>query len=275
MNIKHLIFGLLPLQSYGHYDKAKAKAAKDAFFDKIAGTGSEGFFKDVFSYINSLRTGPEKDKGPCAALDFDGNVLSNALLYTVYKYQVKNHRFAFTTEDDIDRVFGFSLADQSCVPTVYDFKVAKGMVTVKFTAILEKIKTLFNSIKSKKDGADLAGAIFAWGYMSYKHMGKKELATDCNYLKTTVEYRLLYGMTTNQKRKLMVEAVAAAALEEQQQKALDKQPKLRNESVRDQGPQLEKYPATIDHHTFHYITLTIDIELVQVTWNHFLESVKV
>ncbi|KAL0582289.1 hypothetical protein ABG067_007852, partial [Albugo candida] len=26
---------------------------------------------------------------------------------------------------------------------------------------------------------------------------------------------------------------------------------LRNESVRDQGPQLEKYPATIDHHTFH------------------------
>ncbi|CCI42062.1 unnamed protein product [Albugo candida] len=208
MNIKHLIFGLLPLQSYGRYDKAEADRTKEAFFDEIKDTGSKPFFDKVFSYIDQLNE--NNDFVLRALLDFDGTIATNAFLTTVFEYQVENHRFAFKSKDDIDKVFGFSLVDKkklSCVPTTFKGDMENNVQpTGDFSKIVDLIKKSF-ATGSLKDGPTTANLIYTWNKQAYVHM---KATKGCEYLHHTLQVRLLHNMGEKARETLMRDALAAA-----------------------------------------------------------------
>ncbi|CCI42077.1 unnamed protein product [Albugo candida] len=204
MNIRHLIFGLLPLQSYGHYDKAKAKVAEEAFFKKIEGTGSEDFFKRVFAHIDDLPRTNSED--PCGGFDLDSTLIDHSIKSPTFAYQLKKEQYAFK-ETDLDTVFGFVKAEagKDCIPPKsVEFKTEGKSVRIEFGKIVESIKKKFLSSKMKPKEEDVRDLIVSWDHASYRFMvGKPK----CRYLMSTLKLRLMYKMTDVEKNDLIKEVL--------------------------------------------------------------------
>ncbi|KAL0589622.1 hypothetical protein ABG067_002171 [Albugo candida] len=199
MNIKHLIFGLLPLQSYGQYNEAKKEFEK-----AIAGTGSQDFFERVFALIDSLQGKNSKDT--CGAFDLDSTLIDHSIKGPTFAYQLKNAKYDFK-ETDLDTVFGFVEAEagKDCIPPKsFTFRTEGKSVRINFGKIVESIKKEFRNSNMKPNEKDVRDLIVSWDHASYRFMSGKP---KCRYLMSTLKLRLMYKMTDVQKNDLIKEVL--------------------------------------------------------------------
>ncbi|KAL0589620.1 hypothetical protein ABG067_002169 [Albugo candida] len=197
MNIKHLIFGLLPLQSYGRFDKAEADRTKKEFEKAIAGTGSVNFFDKVFNTIPNIYDGMQW----IATFDLDGTLIDASIIDALLAYQLKINKYAFN-KDDFGAVFGYEgVKDKECKPPkeVSVKREDGSSMRIDFEKIVANINKYFVPGGDYKE--DIVQELFArWSYASYLHMKDKK---NCNYLMTTIQYRLMYKMEMKVRKDLV------------------------------------------------------------------------
>nr|CCA15716.1 AlNc14C14G1633 [Albugo laibachii Nc14] len=187
------------------------------FLKKIGGTSSHEFFTNMFE-----KTIPELPKGKkyCAVFDFDGTVVSNALLTTVFEYQIQHGLYVLKAED-VPIVFGFSGASKVCIPKESlldgikareEKKKTKESVKVSFDDVVMQIQKIFDKREkeplTEEDNERLEQLVFVWYAISNKEMAKQP---QCRYLKHTLQVRLLHQMNPGEREELMRSALQSTA----------------------------------------------------------------
>nr|CCA28120.1 AlNc14C1222G12839 [Albugo laibachii Nc14] len=190
MAIKNFLLALLPL------------ACGESVFDKtMRNSGANTFFERFFQNIEPAPNG----KCNCAFFDMDGTIISAALISPVFAYQVRKSKFAFTS-NSVDEVFGFMTASDQCRPKgQLPMKFGNQEIVVVFETVVFEIKNIFDAREQSENNARyLGGLIAVWDKFAFSYMQHQDRKSKCDYLSTTIRYRLLHGINTKDREKLML-----------------------------------------------------------------------
>nr|CCA27587.1 AlNc14C578G12202 [Albugo laibachii Nc14] len=190
MTIKYLLLAISPLLCGGTDTTAN-------FLKSIGDEESKDFYTNVFDEIRK-----------CGVFDMDGTIINNALLSPVLAYQVRKMNFAFSWEH-VDLVFGFKSVSEddrnACIAQEYTLTDS---VKVKFEDLVKGIKDILFKYDAAhgRDSLDqkviekLGALIAVWSCVTYSKMKDNN---NCNYLASTLKYRLLYKMSLEERKNLI------------------------------------------------------------------------
>lgn len=194
---KHLLFTLLPL--------ALCDLSTKLFREEIVNTGAEPFFD---SFFKTLRASDGNIK--CAFFDLENTIINGSIAKAIFAYQLREIEFAFKKED-VRPIFGFEDAFTSSIDTPYHSCVPDSFIfsntVVNLDSIVNDIEYLYDDRRKPTDKKKIQALIAVW----YRLVNARFPAIErCEFLGTSVCYRLLHGMDKIERQTLMKKALAAS-----------------------------------------------------------------
>nr|CCA19162.1 AlNc14C65G4610 [Albugo laibachii Nc14] len=161
--------------------------------------GQQNFFDSVLNYTHHHPNSPK-----CAFFDMDGTITTGALISPVFAYQVRKSKFAFTS-NSVDEVFGFMTASDECRPKgQLPMKFGNQEIVVDFETVVLEIKNIFDAPEQSENNArHLGGLIAVWDKFALSYMQHQDRKSKCDYLSTTIRYRLLKGFNEQEQKDIM------------------------------------------------------------------------
>nr|CCA14745.1 AlNc14C5G800 [Albugo laibachii Nc14] len=151
----------------------------------------------------------------------DGTIVTTAFVAPFFAYQIRTFRFAFSSQH-VDEVFGFTTTKhKDCISEHATLTKCKdGNVNVKFENLVAEIKKMFAEYERDDDQKlewdhrkappqefinRLGALIVSWDKILFDYMDATTRRVKCDYVLTTLRYRLLYQMSLEKREKFMTE----------------------------------------------------------------------